>query len=500
MLKKLRLQTVEFVDSHSKLNNQTFVMEGLRPSIVVYRNGSQETGTNFERLESWIELVPEADVFDNDGEFMPETGVGTDIVGRLLGYTVAQMTSGFWTHCFSAVVFTDGARLIRWDRAGAIISERFSVTDESNPLIEFCQRLDYITPEQRGHDPSVRTPSDRQRQEACDALRPIRGVNGIEINEETLVEYLVNDATGKTRSFIGPPPKKQVMLLRGRSTRGCPVYDDETKRICYMKDTWRIDSSDLKREGDIYAVLLEKGVHGVAKVVVHGDVNVDHLYTNYGNQVGSDLPQNSSSCSDFNSLHCTQTDKFCEKEWANRPGRRMQGFVHYRLVLDTVGRDLSSFKSSKEALQALIDALTGMVPPFSLAMSLMSSLALAHGEAYTKARILHQDISLGNIIITENGRGILIDWDFAHTLSDYPPKGFVVSYSFLNLSGVRSLTIPEGDMAIHVRRIATRPEQKNSFVFRRFGIFLTRNNLAIPTVFSVQLGEVEYSKLPEESV
>ena len=91
----------------------------------------------------------------------------------------------------------------------------------------------------------------------------------------------------------------------------------------------------------------------------------------------------------------------------------------------------------------------------------MSSLALAHGEAYTKARILHQDISLGNIIITENGRGILIDWDFAHTLSDYPPKGFVVSYSFLILSGVRSLTIPEGDMAIHVRD-AVEPSRQSS--------------------------------------
>jgi RIO-like serine/threonine protein kinase len=35
----------------------------------------------------------------------------------------------------------------------------------------------------------------------------------------------------------------------------------------------------------------------------------------------------------------------------------------------------------------------------------------AHKEAFEKARILHRDISVGNILITEDGRGILIDWD-----------------------------------------------------------------------------------------
>ena len=256
-------------------------MEGLRPSILVYKCGNQEAGTNFEQMEFWIELVSQGDIFDCDGGFIPDTDVCSDIFGRLLSYAAAQMTSGFWTHCFSVVVFTDGARLIRWDRAGAIISERFTITDKSNLLIEFCQRFDQLAPEHRGHDPSVRIPSDRRRREAYNALKRTRETgetedsfnqSKAEISEDGLVEYLVYYSSGKTRSFIGTSPKKQVMLLRGRSTRGCPVYDIETKQICYMKDTWRIDSSDLMREGDTYAALLKNDVHGVAKVVAHGDV------------------------------------------------------------------------------------------------------------------------------------------------------------------------------------------------------------------------------------
>jgi hypothetical protein len=36
----------------------------------------------------------------------------------------------------------------------------------------------------------------------------------------------------------------------------------------------------------------------------------------------------------------------------------------------------------------------------------------AHDEAFNKARVLHHDISVGNILIT-CGQGMLIDWDLS---------------------------------------------------------------------------------------
>jgi Fungal protein kinase len=40
---------------------------------------------------------------------------------------------------------------------------------------------------------------------------------------------------------------------------------------------------------------------------------------------------------------------------------------------------------------------------------------LGHEDAVTKARVLHQDVSVGNILITDNG-GILINWELSKWL------------------------------------------------------------------------------------
>ncbi|KAJ3510496.1 hypothetical protein NLJ89_g4634 [Agrocybe chaxingu] len=78
--------------------------------------------------------------------------------------------------------------------------------------------------------------------------------------------------------------------------------------------------------------------------------------------------------------------------------------VHYRLVLDTVGDRLTQFESTWEMAQAVYCAM------------------VAHFEAATKARILHRDISAGNIIMVEGG-GILIDWEFSKHLDEEGARG-----------------------------------------------------------------------------
>ncbi|KAI9508683.1 hypothetical protein F5148DRAFT_979496, partial [Russula earlei] len=36
-----------------------------------------------------------------------------------------------------------------------------------------------------------------------------------------------------------------------------------------------------------------------------------------------------------------------------------------------------------------------------------------HTEAYNKAKFLHWDVSTGNILITPDGSGLLINWDLS---------------------------------------------------------------------------------------
>ena len=45
-------------------------------------------------------------------------------------------------------------------------------------------------------------------------------------------------------------------------------------------------------------------------------------------------------------------------------------------------------------------------------------ICVAHTAAYNKTRILHRDISAGNILINDKGGGILIDWDLSKKVKD----------------------------------------------------------------------------------
>ena len=41
---------------------------------------------------------------------------------------------------------------------------------------------------------------------------------------------------------------------------------------------------------------------------------------------------------------------------------------------------------------------------------------LAHDDAFYEASVLHRDISVGNIITSEDGTGLLVDWDLCKVM------------------------------------------------------------------------------------
>ena len=113
--------------------------------------------------------------------------------------------------------------------------------------------------------------------------------------------------------------------------------------------------------------------------------------------------------------HRTLTQDFVSNSGAQRTQRTLRPHQHYRMVLGVVARDLMSFRSSWELVNAMGDALQGK---WSFCIFLVTSLILrvmniAHKEAYESAGILHRDISAENILITDDGHGLLIDWDIS---------------------------------------------------------------------------------------
>ncbi|KAL7279513.1 hypothetical protein ACG7TL_007356 [Trametes sanguinea] len=73
---------------------------------------------------------------------------------------------------------------------------------------------------------------------------------------------------------------------------------------------------------------------------------------------------------------------------------------HVRIVIADVGHPLTEFKSSREMVAAMRDAIEG------------------HRIAWERAKVLHRDVSLGNILIADDApegchRGFLHDWDYS---------------------------------------------------------------------------------------
>jgi hypothetical protein len=64
---------------------------------------------------------------------------------------------------------------------------------------------------------------------------------------------------------------------------------------------------------------------------------------------------------DVRDIHKTITDKFCQETWCTLKLSKgpLRGYIHYRLVLNIVGRDLTSFRSTKELTQVFIDTIEG---------------------------------------------------------------------------------------------------------------------------------------------
>ncbi|EJD36483.1 hypothetical protein AURDEDRAFT_74152 [Auricularia subglabra TFB-10046 SS5] len=208
----------------------------------------------------------------------------------------------------------------------------------------------------RGHDTTVEDVTNNA------GLQTVRVSLGLG-NDAPLYRIPV----GGENYYVSRPFTHQHIYPIGRGTRCYTAYEAQSGRLVLLKDTWRVEA--YTREGEVYELLSKNSVHNIPGMKAHGDVQPDEPLQ-----------------------ACGQNDG---------PTRR---HVHYRLVLDTVGRALSDFRSTWELVRAVKGALR------------------AHRDA-TRLRVTHRDISAGNIIIDENG-GLLIDWELAKMPDDGEARAY----------------------------------------------------------------------------
>ncbi|PIL32481.1 hypothetical protein GSI_05184 [Ganoderma sinense ZZ0214-1] len=221
----------------------------------------------------------------------------------------------------------------------------------------------------------------------------------------------------------------------GRGTLGYVAYDCKTCGFVWLKDAWRASYMLAETEGDVLRKLNDSRVQYVPTLVCDGDVRDQTTVTaDWWEQMHPDpstsvrpppsLASSSSSATLASSASpgsrkrkrgdATSTCTSRRSRWS--PGVTMHSdcplrrHKHYRLVVEEVCMPLKSFQYGRQLVSVVLDCLR------------------AHYQAaiYPKTRLLHCDISDGNILICpkirrdKNGEnpmvvwtGILSDWELS---------------------------------------------------------------------------------------
>ncbi|KAJ3499523.1 hypothetical protein NLJ89_g10093 [Agrocybe chaxingu] len=363
---------ITLVDTSSMEDSETeaFLHRSIEPDISCYKSDEVPSPsiTRTRNMLSYIELKnrepDEPFGVDSDDPIELDSKDARDTRGQLATYANAIQATQFRTQVLSVVFNRSRCRFIHWTRSCAIVTEGFDYTSE-DWLATFFWRLSHAGDVARGLDTSV-APLNTVSEETRRARRALKISDDAPIFKISVID----DQSKDTNYYIVSEPftKNHIHPL-GRCTRCFKAFDCRTKAIVLLKDTWRIEGYE--KEGDVYRELHKHGVSYIPGLVTAGDV---------GGVTNT----------------CGKTDDISSSS-------KHRVHVHYRLVLDTVGTSLTGFDSTHEMVTAVHCAL------------------IAHFEAVTKAGILHRDISVGNIIITDSG-GLLIDWELSKKISLTGPR------------------------------------------------------------------------------
>ncbi|KAH9975124.1 hypothetical protein BGW80DRAFT_1204651, partial [Lactifluus volemus] len=396
---------LHFVNTTSKFDTPSGYP--YKPDISVYLNppganscAQPPTGLEWGRIEFYIENKPKPyDPFmrieqlqTNPQDVSCHVGFSAGAYktcGQLIAYASAIHRSQFRVFSFSIAIFGDTGRFLRWDRSGVLYTKPFKLAD--GELFQFLWRFDHLSAVDRGHDTSVSPVDDDEAELALPKLKTYPTFE--KVQRSHLHKMLVwddRDRHEKPRCYITPSVKWATDALIGRATFGYIAYDVESGNLVYLKDYWRIDHPDVQREGDVYGELHGAHVPNIAKM-----------------SRACDVPQISGRGA--LQVQWPQVQRTRTQDYLSRPGGayswcpghpRVEPYIHHRLVLETVGMPLNHFKSTRQLCEVIRDAI------------------VAHTAAYNKTRILHRDVSAGNILITDKGTGMLIDWDLSKKVKE----------------------------------------------------------------------------------
>ncbi|KAI0688159.1 hypothetical protein C8T65DRAFT_126514 [Cerioporus squamosus] len=368
------------------------------------------------------------------------------------------------THLFLLVISGASARIVRADREAFFATHTFSykTAPERSVLRDFFRRFTNMGRAGRGIDTTalllregllgstgerigfMREMADHELDGAADHARTCDKKSLDEdwpwysVTVEGL-EFLI----AKPSAYSDKP---------SRPSRGyiglCFSAGPRHGTFVWLKDTWRrILDNEYEQEGAVLSDLNRLGVQNVPTLVCHGDVS-NHR------------------------LNLKETLVRLHKQKPKHVRSRVER-VHYRVVTEEVGLPIEDFGNGRELAVLFRDCLQ------------------AHRNACERARILHRDISEGNLLMVpydtqfDDGvgiayKGMLIDWEYSERISKRSAPDFIYrvdrrgTWDFLSVNATN-----------HPERPVQPVDDFESFfhVFVALGLSFLRHNCERPTQF-----------------
>ena len=346
------------IDTHANPDTQR---DNLAPDISVYAEDNvpdADAKTDFSKMELFVELkrAETSDPFRDPKDplqpkvknfcFENDSDDARLVRGQLASYVAAHTGSQFRVHTFTVFICGQSARLIRWDRDGATVTQSFDYIKQPSILANFFWRYAHLDLRLRGHDTSVSPASPVDLQQIQHVEKSLRDENPAHREFRVIMVPNRDDPKVETPFIVSFPPKYTARSPFGRATRPMLAFNMETGEVVFLKDYWRADVDGMEKEGEIYRILESNRVPNIAPFGKGNDVR-DHM---------------------------TLTHTLRNEKWACW-SRDMVLLRQYRMSLNVVARHLTSFNSSREFVSAIADAMEGKMSFVDFIRLTNSSLA-----------------------------------------------------------------------------------------------------------------------------
>ncbi|KAI0641635.1 hypothetical protein C8Q79DRAFT_1014073 [Trametes meyenii] len=405
---------------------------------------------------------------------------------QLIAYAWNTFLYQHRTALFSMFIIGDCFRAMRWDRSGVIVSRKVNYVDDPEALLGFLWHFVQLDDAAQGLDPTARLikenskafrlmghfaqPNEdldvddwenaeitipeiaapvsaskrtrRLRGKAKDFLdddAPLYDLDYADIDDDGMDRRVFKYVRQKfaesikdwplykltvgpdDRIFLVGKPIFKSSAMFGRATRGYVALDVRTRRFTFLEDSWRPFYVGVQPEGTYLEMFADDTRFVHPTMICHGDVAQQTLTSSYSAQrrrkaLRAAIPRQAAPTTGTKRARETEA-KVGEQQGADTSLRH---HTHYRIVVKEVCLPFEKFTSTEQLLR------------------LMFGCIRAHSYAYSVYKIMHRDISAGNVLILpkivttldDDGvdveivqwEGFLTDWELAKPVVEKPSE------------------------------------------------------------------------------